>query len=371
MSKTKIKYDHRNFRKHSDENKAMIRKSLEELGAGRSVVVDADDELIAGNGVYEQAEALGLGVRVVETDGSELVVVKRTDLHTEDEKRKRLAFADNVTSDHVEWDFDALQMDIDASTLASFGVEVPDIEVSEDEIERKRREFAERMEAGELDDDDPDYQEFLAKFEAKKTTDDCYTPNVVYEAIADWVAEKYGLNRTNFVRPFVPNGDYQREQYRQTDIVVDNPPFSILSQILDWYNEHGVKYFLFGPHLTLMQTSVKRCTSLLVGVAITYENGANVNTSFVTNLEPSDIVTMACPSLYSAVKNANDQNLKEMHKELPKYSYPKHVVMATLLSQLSRYGIEFAIKQDECEPIRMLDAQKGSGKAIYGGGCPR
>lgn len=133
MTKRKIKYDHRNFRKHSDKNKAMIRKSLEELGAGRSVVVDADDELIAGNGVYEQAEALGLGVKVVETDGSELVVVKRTDLHTEDEKRKRLAFADNATSDRVEWDFDALKMEIDADTLAGFNVKIPDIEVNVDE----------------------------------------------------------------------------------------------------------------------------------------------------------------------------------------------------------------------------------------------
>lgn len=133
MTKRKIKYDHRNFRKHSDENKAMIRKSLEELGAGRSVVVDADDELIAGNGVYEQAEALGLGVKVVETDGSELVVVKRTDLHTEDEKRKRLAFADNATSDRVEWDFDALKMEIDADTLADFSVKIPDIKVNVDE----------------------------------------------------------------------------------------------------------------------------------------------------------------------------------------------------------------------------------------------
>lgn len=65
MTKRKIKYDHRNFRKHSDENKAMIRKSLEELGAGRSVVVDADDELIAGNGVCEQ---LNRKCRMMELD---------------------------------------------------------------------------------------------------------------------------------------------------------------------------------------------------------------------------------------------------------------------------------------------------------------
>lgn len=152
MTKRKIKYDHRNFRKHSDENKAMIRKSLEELGAGRSVVVDADDELIAGNGVYEQAEALGLGVKVVETDGSELVVVKRTDLHAEDEKRKRLAFADNATSDRVEWDFDALKMEIDADTLADFSVKIPDIEVNvdEDDFDENTDEVSAICQRGEI-----------------------------------------------------------------------------------------------------------------------------------------------------------------------------------------------------------------------------
>ena len=49
----KIKFDLRNYRKHSDKNKALIKKSLKELGAGRSVVIDADDTLVAGNGVYE------------------------------------------------------------------------------------------------------------------------------------------------------------------------------------------------------------------------------------------------------------------------------------------------------------------------------
>ena len=64
-----IKFDERNYRKHSKKNKALIKKSLEELGAGRSVVIDADDTLVAGNGVYEQAQALQMPVRVIETDG--------------------------------------------------------------------------------------------------------------------------------------------------------------------------------------------------------------------------------------------------------------------------------------------------------------
>lgn len=96
-----ITFDKRNYRKHSDKNKKRIRKSLTECGAGRSVLVDKDGCLIAGNGVYEQAEKMGIKTRVVETDGTELVVVKRTDIGTDDPKRKTLALADNATSDGV------------------------------------------------------------------------------------------------------------------------------------------------------------------------------------------------------------------------------------------------------------------------------
>ena len=78
--KNAIKFDPDNFRKHSDKNKGIIRKSLEELGAGRSVLLDKEDYLIAGNGVYEQAQELGLKVRVIESDGTELIAIKRTDL---------------------------------------------------------------------------------------------------------------------------------------------------------------------------------------------------------------------------------------------------------------------------------------------------
>ena len=36
-----------------------------------------------------------------------------------------------------------------------------------------------------------DYTAFLKKFEHKKTTDDCYTPPAVYNAVLDWVNEHY------------------------------------------------------------------------------------------------------------------------------------------------------------------------------------
>lgn len=127
MAEQKIKFDKRNYRKHDDKNKNIIRKSLEELGAGRSVLVDNEGSLIAGNGVYEQAKKLKIPVKVVETDGSELVVVKRTDLRTNDEKRRKLALADNAASDLSDWDEDLLRADWTKEALAEFGVKLPEM----------------------------------------------------------------------------------------------------------------------------------------------------------------------------------------------------------------------------------------------------
>lgn len=128
---TQIKFDERNYRKHSKKNKAIIKKSLSELGAGRSILLDNEDSLIAGNGVYEQAQALGIPVRVIETDGSELIAVKRTDLATADEKRRKLALADNVASDLSEFDVPALQADWSEKALNDWGLELPELECSE------------------------------------------------------------------------------------------------------------------------------------------------------------------------------------------------------------------------------------------------
>lgn len=128
-----ITFDKRNYRKHSDSNKRKIKKSLQECGAGRSVLVDADDTLIAGNGVFEQAQAMGIPTRVIETDGTELVVVKRTDLRTDDDKRKLLAMADNATSDDVEWEDNLLTDDFDLDVLEDWDIHIPET-LSDDEL---------------------------------------------------------------------------------------------------------------------------------------------------------------------------------------------------------------------------------------------
>ena len=135
-----IKFDKRNYRKHNDRNKELIKKSLEECGAGRSIVIDTDDEIIAGNGIYEQAQALNIPLKVMETDGSELVVVKRTDLNTDDEKRKKLAVMDNSTSDSSEFDINLMSEDFTNGELLDMGVVIPeDVEVEVEDSKYTRK----------------------------------------------------------------------------------------------------------------------------------------------------------------------------------------------------------------------------------------
>lgn len=140
-----INFDKRNYRKHSDKNKTLISKSLKECGAGRSIVIDNEDNIIAGNGIYEQAQKLGLKTKVIETDGSELVVVKRTDLATDDAKRKQLAIMDNSASDSSEFDFELLQADFDTEELEDWGLDV-DFAIEEEEKEVIEDEVPETVE---------------------------------------------------------------------------------------------------------------------------------------------------------------------------------------------------------------------------------
>jgi len=102
--KATIKLDPRNARLHPERNLEAVEQSLKELGAGRSIVVDRNGVIIGGNAVYEKAKELGIPIKEVETDGSELVVVRRVDLDTDDPRRKALALADNQIALLAEWD---------------------------------------------------------------------------------------------------------------------------------------------------------------------------------------------------------------------------------------------------------------------------
>lgn len=119
-----LKFDPRNANKGTDRGRKALASSLKEFGAGRSILVDKNGTVIAGNKTLAQAIAAGQEeVLVVKTDGSRIIAVQRTDLDLRDAKAKGLAIADNRVGElDLDWDLDALaalSRDIDMSPFWS------------------------------------------------------------------------------------------------------------------------------------------------------------------------------------------------------------------------------------------------------------
>jgi len=88
--------DNKNFNRHTEFGMQCLEKSIRTNKFGRSVLVDKDNRIIAGNGVVETAAAIGeTKIKIVETTGDELVVVKRTDLSLDSKAGREMALADN------------------------------------------------------------------------------------------------------------------------------------------------------------------------------------------------------------------------------------------------------------------------------------
>lgn len=206
---------------------------------------------------------------------------------------------------------------------------------------------------------DKDYQLFVNKFKPKKTTDDCYTPPNIYDAAKSWAVKEYGWEGRTIVRPFYPGGDYENYDYPGGCVVIDNPPFSILSQIVRFYESRKIDYFLFAPGLVLF--SVRAAKSHIgVGISVIYDNGARVNTSFVSSQGPT---IRSAPDLYQQLDAANKENHNK--KELPKYEYPANVIRATDLNMFSKNGIKY---KSNGIFVQRLDSQRAHKKTIFGGG---
>jgi len=342
-----------NAKQHTEEQVTKIASSIREFGFLSPVLIDKDYNIIAGHGRVMAAKKLGL-------ENAPCVFVEGLT----DAQRKAYILADNRLGELAEWDMDLVTSELEMLQEQDFDFDITgfDLEnVTADWFEQHDRNDTSHQEGND------EYNEFLDKFEQAKTTDDCYTPDGVYDAVAEWVAKEYKLDKSKFVRPFYPGGDYQNEKYPKGCIVVDNPPFSILSEILRWYCERDIRFFLFAPTLTLFGSG-RDCDVCYIPItaAVTYENGAVVNTSFITNLDNAKV--RAVPELHETVEKAANEFRKELKKELPKYSYPNEVITASGIGQLSKYGVPFKVAPEECERISALDAQKEAGKAIYGCG---
>ena len=214
-----------------------------------------------------------------------------------------------------------------------------------------------------------DYDGFVEKFKLAKTTDDCYTPPEIYEAVLDFARILPNFPPgAEIMRPFFPGGDYQSQDYTGNKAVVDNPPFSIVSKIVDWYLERDIPFLLFAPALTLfcIVKDKPKCTALITGVSIVYENGAHVPTAFVTNMDDPEIAFRLTPRLGQKIGSISERLRKAKSKKIVKKVYPDNIISSSLLGKIVSRGIEFAVKKAECRFIRKMEQQESS--VIYGGG---
>ena len=150
MNINELKPDGRNYNKGTDKGRKLVKRSLKELGAGRSVLVDKDGNIIAGNKTVEAAKALGYdNILIVPTDGKTLVAVQRTDVALDSEQGRALALADNATSAAgLAWDFDMMAADgWGEGDLTGWGVEIPvaDIDFSAKNKEIDTDAFEDKM----------------------------------------------------------------------------------------------------------------------------------------------------------------------------------------------------------------------------------
>ena len=133
-----LKFDDKNFNKHTEYGMGLLEKSLRENGAGRSILLDKDNNIIAGNGIVEAAGQIGLEkVKIVEATGDEIIAVKRTDISLNSHEGREMALADNATAAvDLDWDDEAIKSEFTEEETKGWGVDLDwnDVEeITEDE----------------------------------------------------------------------------------------------------------------------------------------------------------------------------------------------------------------------------------------------
>jgi hypothetical protein len=196
---------------------------------------------------------------------------------------------------------------------------------------------------GTFADINDEYAEFVAKFKPKKTTDDCYTPENIYKCVKAWAVKRYGLEGREIVRPFWPGGDFEAFDYPDGCVVIDNPPFSIITRIVRFYARRGVDFFLFSPGLTLSGND--KCNHVCTGVSITYQNGAKVNTGFVTSL--GEFIIESAPDLAAELDRIDLQNQKAGKKTVRKIRLPDEVLTRARMNYLAVHGVRLAVRRGD------------------------
>lgn len=192
----------------------------------------------------------------------------------------------------------------------------------------------------------------------KTSSDECYTPQGVYDIVLKYAHTLARFSDKNVLRPFYPNGDYQAENYKGK-IVVDNPPFSKMAEIVKFYVANNIKFLLFANHLTLFNVA-RYATAIVVNAAVSYENKKRVATSFITNLCSPDIKVIVEPSLRYEIKEYYKPSTTAKSTQLD-----PDIVTANKLG-LENIKQRFIINASDIKGY--VHNNPSNNKAIFGGG---
>tara|TARA_R100000655_G_scaffold75663_1_gene114548 strand:- start:869 stop:1477 length:609 start_codon:yes stop_codon:yes gene_type:complete len=121
---TDLKFDDKNFNKGTQYGKKLMEQSLSKFGAGRSILIDKNNRIIAGNKTTENFGELGLeDVKIVETDGKTLIAVKRNDIDLSTPQGREFALADNQSAKtNIDFDFELLGSEFENNELEEWGL---------------------------------------------------------------------------------------------------------------------------------------------------------------------------------------------------------------------------------------------------------
>lgn len=134
--------DNINANKGTEYGQHLVEMSLRQFGAGRSILLDKNNRIIAGNKTVENAAAIGLeNVIVVETTGDQIVAVKRTDVDLDSKFGRELAIADNASAKaNIEWDEENVQQIAKEWEIDPVDWGIPEFEVQPDDEEEPEEE---------------------------------------------------------------------------------------------------------------------------------------------------------------------------------------------------------------------------------------
>lgn len=116
--------DDKNFNKGTEAGGAMIKTSLSKFGAGRSILIDKNNRIIAGNKSVENAAAIGMeDVQIVESDGKRIIAVKRTDIDLDSPEGREMALADNASAKaNIIFDAELIEAELGEAVCEEWGI---------------------------------------------------------------------------------------------------------------------------------------------------------------------------------------------------------------------------------------------------------